>query len=144
MSFHLLLLRDTFTLKSSTGKIFLNGEFFAHSLEDVSRGEHVKIQSKTCIPEGTYLVNVTESHRFQREMPMIYNHQNGYQLDARGISFKGIRIHGGNKEEHSEGCVLIAKNRLNDDLIQGSMEKELTQELIRLGRKGYITVCNSI
>jgi hypothetical protein len=144
MSYHLFLLRDTFTEKSTTGKLFLNGEFFGHTLEDTSRGRSIKLNAKTSIPEGTYLVNITLSNRFQRYMPMIYNHENGYQLDNLGISFKGIRIHGGNKAEHTEGCILIAKNRLNDDLIQGSLEKELTEKLKELGGAGYITVSNKI
>ena len=77
-------------------------------------------------------------------MPIIYNQQNGYELIKKGKSFKGIRLHGGNDHTHTEGCPLIAKNRLNDELIQGSMEKELTEELKKLGSKGYITVINSI
>lgn len=144
MSYHLLLLRDTFTENNCTGKLFLNGDFFCHTLEDVSRGEGIKLPARTCIPEGTYLVDVTVSHRFAREMPLIYNQANGYELANKGISFKGIRMHGGNNHTHTEGCILCSKNRLNDELIQGTMEKELTAELIRLGKKGYITVCNTI
>lgn len=124
--------------------MFLNGNYFGYTLEDVSRGRAVKINAKTCIPEGTYLVKISRSHRFQRDMPMIYNNDNGYQLDNEGISFKGIRIHGGNTHIDSEGCVLLCKNRLNDDLIQGSLESNLTEELKRLGGSGYITVTNKI
>ncbi len=144
MSYHLLIIRDTFTDNNCTGKLFLNGEFFAHTLEDPDRGDGIKINARTAIPEGTYLVNITMSSRFKREMPMVYNQSNGYQLINKGKSFKGIRLHGGNNHTHTEGCPLIAKNRLNDELIQGSMEKELTKELIKFGKKGYITVVNNI
>lgn len=144
MSYHLLIIRDTFTETNCTGKLFLNGNYFCHTLEDVSRGEGIKIDKKTCIPTGTYLVDVTFSQRFQRDMPMIYNQDNGYELINKGISFKGIRLHGGNTHENTKGCPLIAKNRLNDNLIQGTMEKPLTGELKRLGNKGYITIVNEI
>lgn len=144
MSYHLLIIRDTFTETNCTGRLFLNGDFFCHTLEDVDRGDGIKLYGKTAIPEGTYLVDVTMSSRFKREMPMIYNQSNGYELINKGKSFKGIRLHGGNDHLDTEGCPLIAKNRLNDNLIQGTMEKPLTAELIKLGRKGYITVVNGI
>lgn len=144
MSYHLLILRDTFTENTSVGKIFLNGNFFAHTLEDACRGDHIKIPAKTCIPEGTYLVDITISHKFGREMPIIYNQENGYELINRGISFKGIRLHGGNDHTDSAGCPLVARKRVHEGLIYGSMEKELTAALIKLGRKGYITVVNKI
>ena len=122
--------------------MYLNGEYFSYTLEDVSRGDNIKIPKETCIPEGTYNVDITFSQRFQRDMPMIYNQPNGYQLKSKGISFNGIRLHGGNTNEHTEGCPLVAKNRINNDLIQGTMEKELTAELKKLGSKGFITIIN--
>lgn len=144
MSYHLLLLRDTFTSTTTAGKLFLNGDYFCFTLEDAKRGKGVKIDGMTCIPDGTYLVDVTMSNRFQRLMPMIYNQENGYELIKDGISFKGIRLHGGNTHLNSEGCPLIASKRIHDELIQGSMEKELTAKLLELGGKGYITVTSEI
>lgn len=144
MSFHLLIYRETFTEKSTAGSLHINGDFFCYTLEDVSRGRGVKLMDRTCIPEGTYLVDVNHSGRFQREMPMIFNQPNGYQLVSGDIEFKGVRLHGGNTHVNSSGCPLIAFNRLNDDLIQGTAEKQLTEKLIKLGRKGFITVVNKI
>ena len=140
MSFHLLVIRDTFTLQSTVGKMYLNGEYFGHTLEDVSRGDNIKIPGETCIPEGTYKVKSSMSSRFKRMMPMIFNQDNGYQLINKGISFKGLRIHGGNRSKDTHGCILVAKNRINDDLIQGTLEKKLT-ELIG-DSSGYITIIN--
>lgn len=144
MSYHILVLRDTFTEKTTAGNIYLNGDYFSRSLEDVSRGRGVKLMSRTCIPEGTYLMDVTMSTRFEREMPIIFNQPNGYQLIAGDIEFKGCRFHGGNTHVDTSGCVLTAEHRLTDDLIQGSKEKELTERLIKLGRKGFLTVVNKI
>jgi hypothetical protein len=144
MSYHLLLLRHTFTEKSSGSDLHINGDYFCHTLEDPSRGRGVKLYGRTCIPEGTYYVDVTMSTRFNREMPIIYNQANGYQLIAGDIEFKGLRFHGGNTHVDTEGCVLVAFNKVNDDTIQGTAESALTERLIKLGRKGFLTIVNKI
>ena len=144
MSYHLLLLRHTFTEKSTGGDLHINGDYFCHTLEDVSRGRGVKLYGRTSIPEGTYFVDVTQSTRFARLMPIIYNQANGYQVIARDIEFKGLRFHGGNTHLNTEGCVLVAFNRLNDDTIQGTAENQLTNQLIKLGKKGFLTIVNKI
>lgn len=125
--------RDNFTLKSSTGKMYFNNEYFCRALEDVSRGENVKIMSETCLPTGKYMVILTMSARFKRVMPMIFTELNGYESKMKGIGFKGARLHGGNTHKHSAGCPLIAFNYINEDAIQGSAEKSMTNELMRHG-----------
>lgn len=125
----LKLIRNTFTHNTTIGKLYIDGEFFCYTLEDTARDEGIKIKGKTSIPRGVYKVKLSKSHRFKRTMPMIYTESNGYELKAKGISFKGIRIHGGNTHKNTEGCILVAKNKLNDDTIQGTMEYELTKKL---------------
>lgn len=144
MSYHVLVLRDSFTLKSTVGKIYFNGDYFSESLEDVSRGRGIKIMENTCIPEGTYLVDVNFSGRFQREMPIIFNQPNRYQIIAGEIEFKGCRFHGGNTHLSTAGCPLTARTRVDSDTIYDSMEKELTALLIKNGRKGFVTFVNQI
>lgn len=126
---HLKVIRDTHTLTSSVGKLYINGKYFCHTLEDVARAEGVKIPGHTAIPTGTYAVQLSMSSRFGRIMPMIYNQENGYELRNKGVSFKGVRLHGGNTHKNTEGCILVAYNRLSDDLIQGTAEKDLTEKL---------------
>jgi hypothetical protein len=142
MSYHVLIIRDTFTETTTTGKLYINGNYFCETLEDASRGLNVKVDAKTCIPEGTYFMNVTHSPRFEKELPIIFNQPNGFELINGGISFKGIRTHGGNTHANSEGCILVAKQRVNAELIKDSMSDKLTIELISLGKAGYITVIN--
>jgi len=144
MSFHLLLHRNTFTETTTTGTLRVNGDLFCFTLEDRKQPKGVKVDGETCIPEGTYYVDVTMSSRFKRLMPMIYNQANGYELIKDGISFKGIRLHGGNTHLNSHGCVLVARKRINSNLIQGTMEAELTKKLVELGGKGFITVISNI
>lgn len=128
------IIRDTFTKVSSTGKLYLD-DFECHTLEDVSRGEGVKIPGETCLATGKYKIILTMSHRFKRLMPVIITELNGYEAKQKDISFKGARIHGGNRHVDTHGCPLVAHNRLNDDLIQGTAEKDVTAKLIDMGLK---------
>lgn len=143
MAFELLLKRHTYTLTTTLGELFLNGVRFSWVLEDVCRGENIKIPGHTAIPPGRYKVKLSFSKRFQRIMPMIYSEPNGYELKEKGISFKGIRIHGGNDHHDTEGCPLVAHHKVSDDKIYGSMEAVLTDKLQELGGEGFITVINT-
>jgi hypothetical protein len=109
--------RLTMTSTTTIGKMYLNGEYFGYTLEDVNRD--VKIKHQTCIPAGLYKVVLTVSNRFKRLMPLLIDVPN----------FKGIRIHGGNTHKNTSGCPMVAERRLNDNTIQGSLEKELTKRL---------------
>lgn len=134
--YNLFLYRDTYTLKSTVGKLYFENEFFCHTLEDVVRGRNIKIKNETAIPEGIYDVILTYSGRFKRTTPQIVN-QPGGKLVKDGISFIGIRMHGGNTHKNTSGCPLCAYNRLNDDTIQGTAEKDLTAMLQNLVAQGY-------
>jgi hypothetical protein len=87
--------RLTYSDKSTIGKLFLDGEFFCHTLEDVIRPE--KVYGETAIPEGTYKVKITYSPRFKRDLPLLLNVP----------KFEGIRIHAGNTAKDTEGCILV-------------------------------------
>lgn len=102
---------------TTIGLMYLESDLFCYTLEDVTRDE--KIYGKTAIDAGIYKVVLTRSNRFKRIMPLL--------LDVP--KFKGIRIHGGNTHENTEGCILVAKRLLNDNTIQGSMEDGLTKRL---------------
>ena len=91
----LLLKRSSHSDKSTIGKLFLDGEFFCHTLEDVTRPE--KVYGETAIPEGTYKVKITYSPRFKRDLPLLLNVP----------KFEGIRIHAGNTAKDTEGCILV-------------------------------------
>ena len=56
---------------------------------------------------GNYEVAITYSNRFKRELPLI--------KDVPG--FSGIRIHPGNTDEDTEGCILVGLVWDGDDFI---------------------------
>lgn len=93
--------RHWFTPKSTSGIINVDGVWFAFSLEDVARAAGVKITGETCIPPGEYKVVLDYSNRFQRIMPHI--------LDVP--RFLGVRIHAGNTELDTSGCILLGCER---------------------------------
>lgn len=92
---NLKLQRDTFTTNSTIGKLFVNGEFNCFTLEDIHRPK--KIMHETCIDAGIYEVVITYSQRFKKMMPLLLNVPN----------FTGIRIHSGNTDEDTSGCILV-------------------------------------
>jgi len=81
------------------GELFINHSpvVFCQTLEDIVRPNGIKIAGKTAIPAGEYLVALDFSQRFNKVMPHIMNVPN----------FEGIRIHSGNWDTDTDGCILV-------------------------------------
>jgi hypothetical protein len=84
---------------SVIGELLVNGVWECFTLEDVERP--VKIKGETAIPKGTYRIIINESNRFKRLLPLL--------LDVPG--FEGVRIHSGNTNHDTEGCILVGQTR---------------------------------
>ena len=102
--------RIYFSPEYTIGKLFIDGQYFCDTIEDVNRdlnkdgdlldpGE-AKVMHKTAIPFGKYEVIVNVSNRFKRYLPLL--------LNVPG--FDGIRIHNGVDETSSSGCIIVGKN----------------------------------
>ena len=99
--------RETYTI----GKMYVNGKWFADTLEDCDRGltqsmplseiRRIKMMHETAIPTGTYRVIVNMSPRFRRLLPRL--------LDVPG--FEGVLIHRGNTDKDTSGCILVGENK---------------------------------
>ncbi len=96
--------RDTYTNKTTIGKLYINGRFECDTLEDIIRPEGIKVYGETAIPKGKYHLTIDYSPHFKREMVHV--------LDVPG--FSGIRIHSGNKAEDTEGCILLGTRKGKD------------------------------
>lgn len=98
------LTRRIFTNKSTIGKLIINdSEFWC--LEDTAR--KIKINGETCIPSGSYEVEIRKSGRFGRPMPYLKNVP----------YYEGIMIHPGNSNADTNGCLLVGMCHPSADFI---------------------------
>lgn len=104
----LRLVRRWFTPLSTIGDLSVDGVPECYILEDVVRPNGIKIPGRTAIPTGTYRVIIDRSSRFQRDLPLL--------LDVPG--FTGIRIHPGNTDRDTDGCLLPGRSRSFDAVQQ--------------------------
>lgn len=99
-----IALKPTYTI----GRLYLlkgGAEvYLCDTIEDTVRDlktEKDKVFGKTAIPKGTYKLTYSFSNRFKRFLPEL--------IDVP--FFKGVRMHAGNTEVDTEGCLLVGKNK---------------------------------
>ena len=130
----LKLQRFLFGKKDTIGKLYIDDVYFCYTLEDTVRGFGVKIPGETAIPAGTYEVVIDESTRFKRLMPHILNVP----------MFEGIRIHKGNTDVDTEGCILLGKtfDKTHEDFIgQSKIAFDGFFALLKVGvTEGKVTI----
>lgn len=129
----LALVRTEATADRTMGVLLANGEHFCHVLEDTLRPRGVKVAGVTAIPAGLYRVTLEKSPKFGRVMPSIQKVPN----------FAGVRMHGGNRPEDTEGCPLVAFNR-SGLVIQGTAEKELTAKIQEAGGSCLLAIIDHL
>jgi len=115
----LLLHRRIFNEENTIGDLYIDGNWQCYTLEDKDRyledgGE--KVPKKTAIPRGTYKMVLDESIRFKKVLPRI----------LAVPQFTGIRIHSGNTEADTEGCILVGMRKAPDS-------KSILQSRLALG-----------
>ena len=118
------------------GQLFINGQYFSDTLEDTDRGlkdymsleeiRRIKVFGNTCIPYGTYKVSITYSPKFKKKLPLINN--------VKG--FEGIRVHSGNTNYDTQGCVLLGFNKIKGKVINS---KDTVDKFINLVQKAIDT-----
>lgn len=107
----LLLVRDEFQALRTLGTLYADAGMIGYTCEDTDRhledgGE--KVQDKTAIPRGIYRVVMSWSPHFKRFLPEL--------LEVP--KFEYVRIHGGNTEADTRGCILIGALRTATGIAQ--------------------------
>lgn len=102
------------------GKLYIDGEYFCDTIEDVDRGlfqnmpldyiKKIKIPSKTAIPTGCYKITLdVQSPKYSKTKQ--YEFCKGYLPRLLNVpGFEGILIHIGNYHTNSAGCILVGYN----------------------------------
>ena len=128
-----LVLRRKFKGKHYTiGDLTVNGAFFCNTIEDVVRAPGVKVYGETAIPFGKYKVVMRYSPKYKKVLPLL--------LDVP--MFEGIRIHSGNTQLDSLGCIIVGENKVKGKVINSrkTMDKLLKLFELHKGEQHTITI----
>ena len=121
---NLLLIRDTFSKKSTIGELFINGERICDTLENpwVDNQRNV-----SCIPEGVYPVRL----RLPRESASRdYLHLLVQEVPNRDF----ILVHRGNFPSQTQGCILVGLGTEQDVVHNSVLAMDLLiKEILHLG-----------
>lgn len=123
--------RSQYNAMRTIGELFVDGKWECYTLEDAVR-TGPKVFGQTAIPAGTYEVQITFSNRFKRDLPLL----------VKVPGFEGVRIHPGNTENDTEGCILVGR-ALGPGMITNSRDafNSLYPKILAAwGRKEPITI----
>ena len=124
----LRLIREPSQHNATMGSLYVDGVWQCWTLEDAIRDQ--KMAGETCIPAGTYRVDITPSQRFHRLLPIL--------LDVPG--FSGVRIHPGNTIADTEGCVLVGRTRSSGSVGESRLAFEPLFDRLKAGLSGGIQI----
>ena len=89
------------------GELCIDGQPFTHTLEDLPHES--KVDGETRIPSGTYRVVLTESARAKAGTLWCPDKKHRLPLLLSVPGFEGIRIHAGNTDKDTRGCILVGQ-----------------------------------
>jgi len=121
---NLLLIRDTFSKKSTIGELFLNGERICDTLENPWQDNQRNI---SCIPEGIYPVRL--------RLPRESGTRDYIHLLVKDVKDRDyILIHIGNTAKDTSGCILVGLGSQQDIVSNSTLAMDLLiKEILHLG-----------
>lgn len=136
----LTLKRKYFKEEYTIGDLYINGKWFCNTIEDKDRGlnnsmelktiQREKVYGKTAIPTGRYKVSITYSPKYKKNMPLLEN--------VKG--FEGIRIHSGNTEKDSLGCIIVGENKKKGMVINSRVTYNKLMDILKNEKEIYIII----
>jgi hypothetical protein len=129
----LKVVRKHFEPTYTIGKLYIDDVYFCDTLEDTVRKLpkicptkpcqcKEKIYGETAIPVGTYDMILSMSNRFKKVLPLIKN----------VTHFEGIRIHAGNTDESTHGCLLVGYNTVKGKLTDSAKTMDKLMGILQL------------
>lgn len=122
------------------GRLYVDDRFQCFMCEDAVRPPGVKVHGQTAIPYGRYQIVITMSNRFKVELPLLVNVPN----------YEGIRIHPGNTELNTEGCLLPGQSLMSNDagvansrLAFNALNSKLRIAILQVRESCWINVCDA-
>lgn len=124
---------ETYTI----GHLYANKQYICDTIEDKVRilnTEDDKVYKQTAIPKGRYKVILTYSPHFHKILPELLNVP----------FFKNIRIHSGNDENDSAGCIIVGENKIKGKVINSKQTLNKLMQILKpinnSGEEIYINV----
>lgn len=136
------------------GHLYIEGQYFCDTLEDVDRGLNsamseeeilaIKVNGKTAIPTGTYDITLAiRSNKFSQPK---YEKQYGFckaylprLINVKG--YEGVLVHCGNTAEHTDGCLLVGENKVKGQVINSTNTfKKLYKILSETNKRIQLTI----
>ena len=117
----MILIRDSFENDAVLGSLYVGGIKVSETLENKAK----------LIPCGEYSLNVSDSQKFGRLLPLVYNDE----VPMR----RGIRIHAGNSVKDTSGCILVGFGRAGDRLLNSRNAESVVTGLAANDAKLFIT-----
>lgn len=115
---HIKAHRNYFTDNTTISNVTVDDHFVCFFLEDKDRKLEdggTKVYGKTAIPRGFYDIKMDYSPKYKKNMPHI--------LDVP--QYEGVRIHPGNEEKDTEGCLLPGMSYKKDWVSESNKAYEL-------------------
>lgn len=141
--------------KYTIGHLYINGEFFCDTIEDVDRGleqgmslheiSKIKIKGQTCIPYGTYTITlnvVSAKYSNYTRYPWALYAKGKIPRLLNVPGFDGILIHPGTTQLDTDGCLIVGENKAKGKVLnsQATWKKLYTLLEEAANKKEKITI----
>ena len=115
----LRLQRFSQTDRDTLGLLSIDGAFACFTLEDEHRSE--KVLGETRIPAGTYSLDLRQAGSLNQRYLARFGPEHQGMIWLRHVpGFRFIYIHTGNRDAHTDGCILVGDQAVNNILEPGS------------------------
>ena len=131
----------------SIGKLYVDGEYFSNTLEDVDRNlnqemslediKKIKVYGETAIPYGRYKITLVKSPKYSKKQKFV-ELTGGLMPYINNVpAWAGCLIHSGNTNKDTLGCILVGENKEKGKVINSfSTFKRLWKMLAEANERG--------